>query len=270
MKQVVFFIFIVLFSPNVFSGENKIKNNIGMEFVYINPGTFMMGSPENEDGRDFDELLHKVILTKGFYIQKTEATQGQWEKIMGKHNNPSNFKKGANYPVEQVSWNDVQNFISKLNQIEHTNKYRLPTEAEWEYCCRSGGTDSFSNNPIAELGCGYEISLDKVGWYCGNSKFSPHPVGKKDPNKWGIYDMHGNVWEWCQDSCDYDKDNNTLVITDTYRDGIVDPIDTFGRARIKRGGAWNNYALNARSAGRRGFIPSNSDFNLGFRLVKDL
>jgi len=122
----------------------KIANSIGMEFVYIPPGSFMMGSPPDEPERGNAEKQHRVILTNGFYMQSTEVTQDQWKKVMG--TNPSYFKKcGVNCPVEQVSWNDVQTFIHELNQQEGRSTYRLPTEAEWEYAARAGSTTAFAN-----------------------------------------------------------------------------------------------------------------------------
>ena len=152
----------LLFSIN--NSGVKIKksftNSIGQEFVYIKPGTFMMGSPSGESGRESDENQHKVTLTRGFYMQTTEVTQGQWKAVMG--NNPSSFKDGDDYPVEQVSWNDVQEFITKLNRREGGNKYRLPTEAEWEYACRAGSTSRFCfGNDAGGLG--------NYAWYSNNS-----------------------------------------------------------------------------------------------------
>jgi formylglycine-generating enzyme required for sulfatase activity len=197
--------------------SKKITNSLGMEFVYINPGTFMMGSPSSEPGRGSDERQHRVTLTKGFYMQTTEVTQGEWKAVMG--NNPSYFKNcGDDCPVEVVSWDDVQAFIQKLNRKEGVNRYRLPTEAEWEYAARAGSTTAFANGEIsrpAELECNDDWNLDAMGWYCGNSwrkpytyteqtapNFSrklPRPVAQKQPNAWGLHDMHGNVHEWCQD-----------------------------------------------------------------------
>ena len=186
--------------------------------VYISPGTFMMGSPSSEPKRDSDEQQHKVTLTKGVYIGVTEITQSQWKAIMG--NNPSYFK-GDNLPVEQVSWNDCQEFIRKLNLQEGGNKYRLPTEAEWEYTCRAGTTTRFCFGDS-------ESRLGDYAWYSSNSSSKTHPVSRKKPNVWGLYDMHGNVWEWCEDSCEYSGG----VVTDTYRDGIEDPLCNGGSRRV--------------------------------------
>ncbi|MBW1841952.1 MAG: formylglycine-generating enzyme family protein [Deltaproteobacteria bacterium] len=134
-----------------------------------------MGSPRKEPGRLGGEIMHKVNISKGFYIQTTEVTQGQWASVMG--NNPSKFKKcGADCPIERVSWKEVQQFIRKLNEKEKQNLYRLPTEAEWEYACRAGSTTAFFNGDISETVCRRDPNLDIVGWYCGNSGNKTHPV----------------------------------------------------------------------------------------------
>jgi formylglycine-generating enzyme required for sulfatase activity len=192
--------FIVVMLSLAFSGyaeepKKRIKNSVGMEFVLIKPGKFLMGSPADEPGRYTGEVQHRVNLTKPFYLQTTEVTQGQWQALMGK--NPSSHKRcGDSCPVEQVSWEDAQRFIQKLNQKEGTDKYRLPTEAEWEYACRAGSTP---NGNITTLQCGVDDNLNGIGWYCGNSQNLIHPVAGKKPNAWGLYDMLGNVQEWCQD-----------------------------------------------------------------------
>ncbi|MBW2606595.1 MAG: caspase family protein [Deltaproteobacteria bacterium] len=161
--------------------SKKISDSLGMKFVSIMPGTFMMGSPSSEPGRESDEKQHQVTLTKGFYMQTTEVTQGQWRAVMG--NNPSHFENcGDDCPVEKVSWNDAQGFIRRLNQKEGSDKYRLPTEAEWEYAARAGTTTAFENGWISELKCGYDSNLDAMGWYCGNSNRRTHPVAQKHPN----------------------------------------------------------------------------------------
>ena len=181
---------------------NGIINSIGMKFVLIDPGAFSMGSSTREKGRGEDEKKHSVTINKPFYIQTTEITQAQWKSIRRK--NPSFFlNKGDDYPVEKISWTDCKVFIRKLNKLEPSKKYRLPTEAEWEYACRAGKKSAFTNGGIKTLDCKKDSKLSDIGWYCFNSENSTHPVGSKGHNAWGIYDMHGNVSEWCSDV--YDK-----------------------------------------------------------------
>ena len=239
--------------------KNRLINSIGMEFVYVAPGTFTMGSPPDEYGRDDLERQHQVTLTKGFYLQTTEVTQKQWKAIMGE--NPSYFLNcGEDCPVEQVSWHDVQEFIKRLNQREKTRKYRLPTEAEWEYACRAGSKTAFTNGGITKASCGYNPYLDAVGWYYRNSEKGPHPVALKKPNAWGLYDMHGNVWEWCQDWA------NKYPFHP-----VTDPVGPpTGLARIRRGGSWSHYPLFCRSAYRSWSDPDNKTPDMGFRLVRSL
>jgi formylglycine-generating enzyme required for sulfatase activity len=173
-------------------------NDFGMTFVLIQPGTFVMGSPEGETGRDSDEVQHNVTLTQKYYLQTTEVTQGQWKAVMG--SNPSYFSScGDDCPVEQVSWEDAQAFIEKLNLHENANRYSLPTEAQWEYAARAGSTTALANGNLVETNCSLDTNLNAMGWYCGNGDDKTHPVAQKQPNSWGLYDMHGNVWEWCQD-----------------------------------------------------------------------
>ena len=253
-----------------------LTNSLGMEFVHIAPDTFTMGSPEDEDGRNEDESQHEVTLTQGYYLQTTEVTQGQWLAVMD--NNPSHFKNcGENCPVENVSWEDVQAFIQKLNQRESRYQYRLPTEAEWEYAARSDNQSAFTNGGISQLECGHDPNLDAMGWYCGNSSVDytgcydasswggptcagPHPVAQKQPNDWGLYDMHGNVWEWCQDWYgDYPKGS------------VTNPRGpSSGGPRVVRGGSWLSSARYCRSAYRGGNLPGDRINYCGFRLVAPL
>ena len=240
--------------------EKAITNSLGMKFVYIQPGTFTMGSPADEPGRDSDETQHKVTLTKGFYMQTTEVTQGQWKAVMG--NNPSGFKDcGDNCPVENVSWNDAQKFIKKLNELDGGgNKYRLPTEAEWEYAARAGGTTT----PFAFGKClstddaNYDGNYPLEGCPKGKDREKTIPVGSLKANDWGLYDMHGNVWEWCED---WHGDYPTGSVTDS-----VGP--EAGSGRVVRGGGWNNNARNCRSANRNNNSPDNRNDNIGFRLAR--
>ena len=229
---------------------------LGMQFVYIKPGSFMMGSPLLEQSGDSSERQHRVTLTAGFYMQTTEVTQGQWRAVMG--SNPSHFKNcGDNCPVESVSWNDVQAFIRKLNEKGGTGRYRLPTEAEWEYAARAGSTTAFANGGITEFLCGYDPNLAAMGWYCGNAKKKTQPVARKQPNAWGLYDMHGNVSEWCQD-----------WYGDYPAGSVTDPTGpSSGADRVHRGGGWFSGALYCRSAFHVGVEPGHSSLLLGFRLA---
>jgi len=252
-------------------------NSIGMTFVSIKPGTFLMGSPSDEPGRNSSEKQHKVTLTKGYFMQTTEVTQRQWKEIMG--NNPSYFSScGTNCPVEQVSWNDAQSFIEKLNQKESNRTYRLPTEAEWEYAARAGTTTALYNGPIEILGFNNSPALDPIAWYGGNSCVSytggyncpgwpetqyscsncgSHEVGKKQANAWGLFDMSGNVWEWCSDW--YGSYPTSEV---------ADPVGaSTGLTRVFRGGSWISGARRCRSAYRGNRSPSSTIDDVGFRLA---
>jgi len=194
---------------------------------------------------------HRVTISKPFYMQATEVTQDQWKRVMG--SNPSNFKNcGDNCPVERVSWNDVQEFIGKLNQMEGGNKYRLPTEAEWEYACRAGSTTRFCfGNDKDRLG--------EYAWYRGNSRKRTHRVGEKQPNSWGLHDMHGNVWEWCQD-----------WYGDYFSGSVTDPKGpSSGSGLVLRGGSWRGDARDCRSAFRTRGEPSGRNELIGFRLARN-
>jgi len=233
--------------PVVFSLKKLWTDPVtGMEFVYVPSGTFMMGDIFG-DGSDDKKPVHEVRLSS-FYMGKYQLTQGQWKKVMG--NNPSDFKKGDEYPVETVSWNDAQEFINKLSKLNN-GKYRfsLPTEAQWEYACRSGGKkEKYSGGD----------NIDDAAWYDGNSGSSTHPVGQKKANGLSIYDMSGNVWEWCQDW--YGKYT---------ADAVVDPVGPSGGVyRVLRGGSWDNYAQNCRSAMRDDDGPGSRHDNAGFRLLR--
>jgi len=217
-----------------------------LRFVRIPAGTFMMGSPENEDERFSRETQHKVTLTRPFEMMVTPVTQALWQAVMG--NNPSRFK-GPDLPVENVSWDDAQEFIQKLNQMLGTDSLRLPTEAEWEYACRAGTTGA----RYGELG--------EVAWYYDNSDQKTHPVGQKAPNAWGLYDMLGNVWEWCQDW------------HGSYPSGpVTDPTGpSAGSFRVDRGGSWRNYARGVRAALRGINLPGiRYGGGVGFRLARSV
>jgi formylglycine-generating enzyme required for sulfatase activity len=227
-------------------------------FVLIAPGTFLMGSPEYETGRSSDEIIHEVTLTKGFCMQKTPVTQGQWKTVMG--NNPASFSDGGNdFPVENISWNDCQEFIKRLN-ARKDGIYRLPTEAEWEYACRAESVTPFCTGEISELYCVHDPLLSAVGWYCGNSGRKSRPVAQKNPNAWGFYDMHGNVSEWCQDWYgNYGSDPQT----DPQGPGS-------GSGKVIRGGSWFGNAKNCRSASRFYRPPDSRSEFIGFRLAREV
>ena len=241
--------------------QEPFTNTIGMNFVYIPPGTFMMGSPPNEcPYRMDDEKQHRVTLTKGFYIQTTEVTQGQWKAIMD--SNPSYFKDcGDDCPVENVSWYHARYFIRKLNGREGIKRYRLPTEAEWEYACRAGTDTPFSfGRCLSTYQANYEGVRPLPGCPKGKNRGKPIPVASLLSNAWGLYDMHGNVGEWCQDwKWDYPP-------------GSVDPIGIAENElyRVVRGGSWNFLAAFCRSAHRGTSTPDSGHNWCGFRVIKDL
>lgn len=224
-----------------------IVNSLGMKLVYIPAGEFAMGSSVDEKGRQGDELQHIVRLTLPFWIGATEVTQGQWKAVMGI--NRSHFE-GDGLPVEKVSWQDATAFCKKLSEKEG-RRYRLPSEAEWEYACRAGATDAFS-------GTG---NIDDMGWYESNSEGRTHPVGTKKPNAWGLYDMHGNVSEWCGD----------IYAADYPRELVVDPAGAAeGTYRVIRGGSWNYFSGGCRCAARSS-APSSYQFrHTGFRVVMEV
>lgn len=260
---------VLLLAAEALAAGGVLSNRLGMRLIYIAPGSFQMGSPASEKGRNPDEQRHTVTLTRGFYLSETEVTQAQWQQLMGA--NPSgNQDCGPDCPVEQVSWEDCQAFIRRLNALEGTDLYRLPTEAEWEYACRAGARTAFSAGKITLLHCQKDPVLDPIAWYCGNSGFLPHPVAQKAPNAWGLYDMHGNVQEWCQDRAGWRNPINgsTGVFTGTYRAGAIDPLSVSGDRRVLRGGAWNSSARDCRAAKRIVFKPSVRRTYIGFRIAR--
>ena len=225
-----------------------LPNGVKLEMVKVEPGRFTMSKRDGEN--ESDEVAHSKTLTKTFYIGKYEVTQAQYEAVMG--NNPSNFK-GSNRPVESVSWREAMSFCEKMNQYAPNGwKFTLPTETQWEFAARGGNKSK-----------GYKYSgsdnLDDVGWYDSNSGRTTHEVGGKTPNELGLYDMSGNVWEWCLDNYE-SKSNNTRAEFDRpYR-------DTDGSGRVFRGGSWSTDAKRCRSAYRLNWEPGNR-YNLGFRLA---
>jgi len=224
------------------TGVINLGNDVKLEMLLIPAGKFKMGSPESEKGRDADETQHEVTLTKPYYMGKYEVTQEQWEAVMG--NNRSSTK-GAKFPVTDVSWEDCQEFIKKVNE-NTKGGYRLPTEAEWEYACRAGTTTAYS----------YGDRLTRSDANIDGDSIKA--VGNYKSNAFGLYDMHGNVWEWCED---WHGD---------YPDGaIIDPKGpATGRHRVLRGGSFLTCASRARSSYRSGISPSSRYFTVGFRLAR--
>ncbi|GHT97575.1 hypothetical protein FACS1894154_01240 [Betaproteobacteria bacterium] len=228
------------------SASETFTNSIGMEFILIPAGTFMMGDASYGN----ESPVHRVEISRPFYLGKYPVTQAQWVAVMGKEKNPSHFE-GERNPVENVSWKDVQAFIQSLEAKEGRDGYRLPTEAEWEYAARAGTTSdySFGNN---------HSELRRYAWFDDNSEGKTHPVGEKRPNPWGLYDMHGNVWEWVYD------------LYGAYPEGAVDPDPcgpSGGQYRVLRGGSWHIPASFLRSAYRIYFPPDFGFDRYGFRLA---
>jgi formylglycine-generating enzyme required for sulfatase activity len=261
----------------------SFTNTIGMKFVRIASGEFMMGSPDSEKGRFRGETQHKVTLTHSFMMGTTPVTQAQWKAVMGttvaKQRDKENKKailvgEGDVLPMYYVSWNEAVEFCKKLSRTE-AKRYRLPTEAEWEYSCRAGTKGPYGGTGI----------LDDMGWFGDNSgdqridsndfynkdpkhydsrvvtefRCRPHPVGEKKPNAWGLYDMHGNVWEWCND-----------FMGDYSVEPVSDPAGPQqGADRILRGGAWNVRPAACRSAFRHKHAPDSRNHYIGFRVCLD-
>ena len=243
----------------VASPKGEFTNSIGIEFASIPAGKFLMGSPETEKGRDPSETQHEVTLTQGFRMGVHEVTQAQYEQVMGQ--NPS-FLTDATLPVETVSYDDAVAFCKKLSDLPAEKaagrKYRLPTEAEWEYCCRAGTSTPYHfgqelNGTQANCNGNFPYGTTEKGPNLRKTS----PVGSYPPNAWGLYDMHGNVWEWCQDRYDsYPKQS------------VTDPRGPeVGSICVSRGGSWYNEAAGCRSANRYWYDPSIRNSGGGFRLA---
>jgi formylglycine-generating enzyme required for sulfatase activity len=228
----------------------------GSGFVRIAAGEFVMGS---RNGKPDEQPVHRVVISSSFEMGKFEVTQAQWEAVMRRAHakvgpgeaagsgNPSHFK-GPSLPVENVSWNEVQQFLRLLNARDPKHEYRLPTEAEWEYACRAGNTGDYGG------------SLDAIAWYESNSDGRTQPVGRKDPNAWGLYDMHGNVWEWVQDwyGFEYYEERTS-----------TDPAGPeSGSYKVYRGGGWLSNAGDCRASARGFNFPGDRYYYVGFRLVR--
>lgn len=223
-------------------------NGVSFEMVYVKGGTFMMGatSEQESDAEGDEKPVHQVTLA-GYHIGKCEVTQGVWKAVMG--SNPSYFQKGDDYPVESVSWEDIQMFLKKLNRLTG-RRYALPTEAQWEYAARGGN----KNGSMKYSG---SSTIDGVAWHGDNSGMSTHPVGKKHPNALGIYDMSGNVYEWCSDWFGSYSGVSQTVPAGPSSDS----------SRVVRGGSWYNVAGYCRTSHRDCHIPAYRGTTLGFRLV---
>jgi len=234
--------------PQPLAPPKVLRNSLGMEFVLLPAGTFQMGSNDKE-GYHNEKPVHTVHLTRPFYLGKHEVTQGQWQAVMG--SNPSLFTDDPHRPVENVSWNEVQEFIRRLNAQEGTTLYRLPTEAEWEYAARAGTTTQWSFGDDAS-------QLARHAWHSANAEEQTHPVGQLLPNPWGLYDMYGNVWEWVQDWYgEYPSDT------------VVDPAGpASGSQRVVRGGSWYRGLRDCRAAVRDHSIPDDHRHVLGVRLLR--
>ena len=245
-------------------------------YVRIEPGEFTMGSPEDELGRFGDETQHRVTVTRAFALKATEVTQAEWRAVMG--TDPSGFADcGDTCPVEQVSWFDAVDYVNRISDAEGLPRcyaddvdrtfagldctgYRLPTEAEWEYAARSGTQTAYHTGVNTQTDCNDDPNLSLAGWHCGNAWGTTHPVGQKQVNAGGLYDMHGNVWEWVQDWYA------------AYPAGAaVDPAGpASGELRVFRGGSWYSGARSARSAARLRFTPDDRSNDLGFRPSRSL
>jgi formylglycine-generating enzyme required for sulfatase activity len=257
--------------PKLKATGKTLTNSIGMKLTLIPKGTFLMGAPPDEEDSGDDELQHVVTISKDFYLGMYEVTQAEYQKVMG--TNPSKFQgdkiaerhpktgrvvkkvDSANYPVENVTWFNAVEFCKKLSELPEERAagrvYRLPTEAEWEHACRAGSTTSYTFGDDRE-------ELGEYAWLRSNAGRRTHPVVEKKPNAWGLYDMHGNVWEWCSDWYGSYHDVPT-----------IDPLGpSTGSRRVLRGGSWDDEAADCRSAERSRFSPSFTiDRDYGFRVA---
>ncbi len=276
-------------SKNLPLEKELFIQGMGFKFVLIPPGKFWMGAPlkeiemvkKRDNASYFDsEIRHRVLISEAYYLGKYQITKVQWQAIMGQRLD-SYFKNSpSDAPMENISWEDCQSFCRRTG-------FKLPTEAQWEYACRSGVTGMSYIGDFEIQGWNNAPQLDSIAWYAGNSQVEyeggydstgweekqynhkragTHSVGEKAPNAFGCYDMLGNVWEWCQDSCDW----NTKVDTDNYKDNIQDPESRKGIRRILRGGAWCYNARYCRSANRFCYSPSFRVVHVGFRILSPL
>ncbi len=243
-------------TPSPSQGDTYV-NSVGMRFVFVPAGTFTMGSPPGETGRSDNERPHMVRITSGFFLQETEVTQQQWETVMG--TTPAFSQNcGDDCPVERISWQDALLFVKALNLREETDSYRLPTEAQWEYACRAGTDTAFSAGHMDGATDFENPALDAIAWHFANARKGAHPVAQKQANPWGLYDMHGNVWEWCADW------DGPYPFSEA-----VDPAGPDrGKLKIRRGGSWSHAPRFCRSAYRSSLNPEKRDPQGGFRVLK--
>ncbi|MCI5144602.1 MAG: formylglycine-generating enzyme family protein [Candidatus Electrothrix sp. AR3] len=242
------------------AGEDK---PVTQRMRWISSGQFMMGSPEDEPGRyKYEGLQHQVVIRQGFWLFDTPVTQALWQAVMA--NNPSKFHTDELRPVEQVSWKDCQQFVEKINEQHPGLDLSLPSEAQWEYACRADSSTALYTGPI-EIHNNAATALEPIAWYSKNSGSKTHPVGQKQANDWGIYDMLGNVREWTADPW---HDN----YQDAPKDGRIwqeeDPEKSDELPRVVRGGSWCDWARDCRSAYREGDGPVFRFDGIGFRCVR--
>lgn len=254
---------------DISSKKPQLTNVSPKNMVLVKAGTFTMGSPESEVGRYDDEIQHEVTISRDFYMSKYQVTQAEYERVMGHNPSLLDFGSGDDYPVNQVSWYDAVEYCNKLSEREgltpaytikgedvtwnkSANGYRLPTEAEWEYAARGG-----------HKACSYKVYAGRyiaveVGWFNNNSGSKAHPVGQKQPNGLELYDMSGNVYEWCWDWFGWYTTENRLYPANKH----------LPKGRVLRGGSWSSPAKHCRSANRRYYNPSSSFYYFGFRMAR--
>lgn len=230
----------------------------GMEFLHVEPGTFVMGSGPDVAMRQDDEIPHRVTLTEGYWLGKYEVTQGEWERVMGE--NPSRFAECPRCPVETVSRLAIERFIEALERRSPGNRFRVPTEAEWERACRAGtGTAFHTGDTITDQQANFDARYPYADQEEGGYRGAPAPVGSYPPNAWGFHDLHGNVWEWCQDRYGPYAGQE-----------VVDPRGPeTGELLVIRGGSWLFDGNSMRCALRYTHAPPDDGPSLGFRLVRE-
>ena len=265
MRSLFVCVILLLGSPILGQQPKAITNSIGMKLMLVHADSFDMGSPDDEIGRlEIQETIHGVTISRSYYLGAYEVTQEEYKKVVG--DNPSYFstmtmggRDSSKYPVENLSWNDAVSFCEKLSELPDEKaagrKYRLPTESEWEYACRASSSSAYccgdSRDELAEFAW-FEVEADDP-----KLKDRTHPVGLKKPNRWGLYDMHGNVWEWCHDWF-------ALYPSEAVTDPKGPPK---GSVRVYRGGSWEDRADGCRSARREGDAETHSRLHVGFRIA---